>query len=155
MGSLIVLSALVIYAFALFRHPADQELPGALGAWLAVSFVGCLPALIRGKWRTQSHSTTEFQGGGMAEPAGRLFVGLRVALWGSFLLAVIHVVLLLSVPQALRPSSRQFWLFLSSFFLWFGCYVVFFSTYGVHSVALFRFFWNRFNRQAVQGRRRR
>lgn len=153
MGSLTALSALAIYAYALFRRLAGEDLPEGLATILAVSFVGCLPALLRAKWRTRSSSAAEFYGGGLAQPAGRLFAGFRVTLWGSFLLALTHVVLLLSVPQALRPSSRQFWPALSGLFLWFGCYVVFFSTYGVHSVALLRFFWNLFNRQTVQGRR--
>ena len=136
--------------------------PGPGGKDLAYSvLIGCMLAcilvMLPWSWRTHSHSKSVFYGGWLRRTGGHLWLGLRLGLWVSFVLAVLHAALEMQLPLPERRVSLDGDLLASAVMFYFGCLVLFGNVFGVHAIVLYRFFWHLFNRSSdpdPAGRRR-
>jgi len=112
---------------------------------LAICMVACLLFMFGWKSRTLSSSEEVFYGGGLRAAEGRLWRSLRMALWGSFAVCMIHLVFVLQLPLPERKLSPHLELFITAFTFYFTCLMLFGQLYGVHALALYRFFWEVFH----------
>lgn len=128
----------------LFVMPATSPHQERMAFGFSICVVSCFPFLISVKWRTQSSEAKDFYGGGLLPAKGKLWASLRIALWCGFVTALIHFILAKNVPFPERETSFTLNGLMAAVTFYFGCFVLFFNLYGVHSVALYRFFWELF-----------
>ncbi len=100
--------------------------------------------LVPFKWRARSSDPNVFFGGGLRSAKGPLWKVLRGCLWISFLVALLHVSILLQLDSAARRTSRHSMLMCAAAGFYFACLSSFMGLYGVHSVAVCRRAWEFF-----------
>ena len=128
------------YYVWLLAFPDTPSWQGSVGT-IEVAFLVAL-IVVTFPWfgRTRSHDRVVFYGGGLRECKGTIWRGLRLALWGSFLLTLLHCCHLMSLPRTSRAVSPHVDLFMVAFTFYAGCFVLFGSLYGVHAIGVYRFF---------------
>jgi hypothetical protein len=92
-----------------------------------------------------------FYGGWLRRAEGRLWLGLRACLWLGFVVAVLHAALAMQLPLPERRTSPHADLMVYATTFYFGCFVLFGSTFGVHAIAIYRLFWEFFHRSSRPG----
>jgi len=144
MAGTVVGAATLFFSLAVYvlsaALPANSSRDDVLAMIVVICLTACLLCAAWGRSRARSWSDAKFYGGGLRPAEGNLWRGLRINLWISFAFILWHLFCLVELPMPQRKDSPQWMLLMAAATFFYGGAVLFANLYGVHALAVIRFF---------------